>query len=176
MADTTQELARLLNRVKTARDARWVIGKVLKHISGAYDDLAGISEWKTGLDTKEIKLRLDAIRSTLETQYKALPKTDSFLLTKATLDPIKASVTKALVESAGISGASGKSGDVSLVAELGAGIKSLPADAGKVAGQVVGGAGEIVGKAAGGILGGLGIWGFLLVAVVGLVLFIRVKA
>lgn len=174
--DFTTQIARTLNRLKTAGEARFVIGKVLKRINSAYDELDGISESRTGIDTKKIKLLIDAYRVTLEKLYKALPKSDTFVLTSATLKPIKDNVTKVIVEIAGIEGAAGSSANVSLLAELGAGFKSLPADAGKAAGQVVGGAGEIVGKAVGGIFGGLGIWGFLLIAVVGVVLFIRVKA
>lgn len=168
---SVQDLARTLNRVQTAGSARFVIGRVLKHISYGYEVLDDLQEWQSGVDKRSAKLRLDALRNALEKNYKTYPQADNFILSPRTFDDAKALITKAVVEIAGWEGSSRAQRSVTLLAELGTGVENVGNTIGKATGVI----GEAAGKTVAGLFSGLGVWGFLLLGVVVLVLFIRVR-
>jgi hypothetical protein len=142
---TIQDIARGLNGVRTAGQAKIAIGEALSELGRAYRLADG-----------ENARTLDRVRLPLEAwilEIALLPDASDY---RSAFQARRDTITRAYVESLGILGTIQARRSVSFVDELGTGFAALPGQLGQAVGAVAKGAGETAGSLLGGLLSGLG--------------------
>lgn len=172
MAERIALVARELNKVASAGQARAAIAAAQGELERGTQEVPQLSAWSTP-DPGEAYSTLTLLRGALAAELRGFSaQADDSQVDPQAWTRARRQVERAYVEVAGIDGVVGSVDRVDVIAILGDAIADAPRVFGQAVGEVAAGAGQIVGGAAGGILAGLGFMGVLVVAII-VVLLVR---
>lgn len=168
MADVVALVARELNGVSSAGQARAAIISAEKHLDYGATLTGSLSTWSSPT-TDEANETLTMLRAALDAELRTIGGQSN----DSEVDPqswarARRQVERAYVEVSGIEGAAGASLDVQTqsVAILADAIADAPRVFGNAVGSVLNAAGTAAGQVGGGFLSGLGVVGVLVLVVV----------
>ena len=174
MADRITLVARELNRVKSAGEARAALNAARAEVDRGLALAPRLSRWSSPTP-QQAQDTLIMLRGALAAELRlieAMAATSG--VDAATWARQRRQVERVYVEVAGIEGVLGELDRIDVASILGEAIRGAPKLVGKVLGEVTNEAGKAAGGLGGGILSGIGLAGIVLVAVV-LVVVLKVR-
>lgn len=176
MADRMQLVARELNRVQSVGEARAAIAAAEGELRVGYAAARGLSAFSVP-SPEEASANLATLKGALAGELRTMSH-------RAAQDPVdptswprtRRQIERTYIEVAGIEGTAGAVSRINVAGILGDAILGAPKVFGRAVGDVVGEVGSAAGSLGGGFLGGLGMPGILLLALVaGVLLLGRVR-
>jgi hypothetical protein len=173
MADRMTLVARELNKVASAGQARAAIQAAQGELARGTEEVPNLSAW-TVPTPSEAYDNLTLLRGALDAELRGFgSQADDSQVDPQSWERARRQVERSYIEVSGIDGVVGSLDRVDVIAILGDAIADAPRVFGQAAGAVVAGAGQVVGSAGAGILSGLGLVGIL---VVGVVVFLALRS
>lgn len=168
MADRIALVARELNRVHSAGQARAAITAALGELD-AGDRMSWYLNFLTTPDQDEAQQEISFIRGALAAELRTLgPIGDDQPVDGQSWERARRQVERAYVTVSGIEGVveGARRADAEVIPILGDAIADAPRVVGEAAGEIVTGVGKVAGNLGAGFLGGLGVFGVLVLVVV----------
>jgi hypothetical protein len=166
MTDLITQVARTLNDVRSVGQARAALRAALRWIEIGIDASAGLSPFAVPTPD-QARTNLAILRGAISGELGAIQSMDD----TGSVDPAnwaraRRQIERVYAEVYAIEGVLGSLGNVDLWGILGDAIRGAPRIVGTAIGEVADAAGDTAGRLGGGILGGLGVPGLLLLALV----------
>jgi len=175
VADRIALIARALNNVKSVGESIAALRAADAEITRGYALADELSRWSSPTPA-QARDKLAVYRGAIAAEIRLIsPMGASSLIPADTWAGARSFIERVYIDVAGIEGAAGVVLAIDVAEILGNAIRNAPKVFGKALGNVAGGVGETVGHVGAGFLGGLGLWGFFLLALVVGVLWLKHK-